>query len=331
MIWRGLREEDLAACLSVDPARIGAETVGYNRAINAWRDLMRSTSFHSAVIEADPPVAGHRIVAFGASVFVSRVFADEKISNPSPGLNACIIASIAAGQAVVLNKAELRSANTEGGLDLVVLYGNWRKDMISEQVSEAQMLLTSSFLQLHRGFRLNRLIFESMDEGERKSYIEASGAWQTISDFSEFYSEHPNTHWNRGRSLGLTTRNEAFRSPGNITALLFQYNEPVLRLQEADQQLLNAALTGLTDEELALNLAIRLPTVKKRWRALFERASTHADLFHDMCDGLEGSGRGRQKRQFILTYVRDHPEELRPFESKDRSRERILIREQSRI
>jgi hypothetical protein len=317
MIWRGLREEDLAACLSVDPARIGAETVGYNRAIDAWRDLIRSPSFHSAVIEADPPIAGHSIVAFGASVFVSRAFADEEISNPTPGLNARIITSIASVRPAVLNKAELRSANTEGGLDLVVLCPKWRKGILSaKQVSEVQMLLASSFLQHHLGFRLNRLITEIMDEEERVSYAEASGAWRTISDFSEFYSQNPNTHWERGRSLSITTTDDAFRVPGHICALLFQYREPVLRLQEADQQLLSAALTGLTDDELARCLGIRLPAVKKRWRSLFDRASAHEDLFHDMDDGLEGSGRGRQKRQFILTYVREHPEELQPFDHK---------------
>jgi hypothetical protein len=96
----------------------------------------------------------------------------------------------------------------------------------------------------------------------------------------------------------------------------------VLGLQDADQQLLTTALTGLTDEELARSLKLPLPAVKKRWRSLFERASAHPSLFPDMCDGLEDGGRGRQKRQFVLAYVREHPEELRPFQSTDRQRER---------
>lgn len=325
MFWRGLREEDLTACLSVDPARIGEELVGYGRAVDAWRCLTRSCSFHSAQVETGPPMAGHRIAGFGASVFVSRDFADEEISNPRPGLNARIIASldsrrasVDSGQPAVLNKTQLRSANAEGGLDLVVLCGSWRKNILSAaQISEVQMLLTSSFLQEHRGFRLNRLIFETMDEAETEFYVEATGVWQIVSDFSEFYSQHPDTLWNKGRSLAVVTRNDAFRAPGNVTTILFHYNEPVLGLREVDQRLLSAALTGLTDEELACSLGIRLPAVKKLWRSLFERASTHADLFPQMSDGLGEPGRGRQKRQFILAYVREHPEELRPFEHKN--------------
>ena len=100
----------------MDPARLGLETVGYGRAVDAWRTLMRSCSFNAAAIEADPPIAGHRIVAFGASVFVSRAFTEQEISNPRRGLNARIIDSIDVGQPVVLSEDELRSANTEGGL-----------------------------------------------------------------------------------------------------------------------------------------------------------------------------------------------------------------------
>jgi hypothetical protein len=82
--------EDLADCLSLNPRRLGEESVGHCWAMEGWRDLVRSCSFHSTVIEADPRIAGHRIVAFGASVFVSRAFADEEIADPrkeSAGIN----------------------------------------------------------------------------------------------------------------------------------------------------------------------------------------------------------------------------------------------------
>lgn len=323
MLWRAICDHDLVTCLDIDRAHIGAELVGEIGAIAAWKILIRSCSFQSAVIETDPPIAGHRTVSFGASVFVSRAFADEEVANPRPGLNARIIASIDCGQSVVLNQSQLRSANTKGGLDLVVLYGNWRRDILSANlVSEAQTLLALSFLHLHQGFRLNRILVESKDQQEI-NYTAAAGLWHIVSDFRQFHAEHPATHWNRDRVLASVTVENAFRVPGSIVAMLFQYREPVLALQEADQQLVRAALTGATDDELARNLQISLSSVKKRWRSLFERASTHAELFPNMCDGLEDAGRGRQKRQFILTYAREHPEELRPFESTGRQQPRL--------
>jgi DNA-binding CsgD family transcriptional regulator len=326
MIWRGVREDDLTACLGVAPARIGTELVGYDRAVEAWKIMMRSRSFQSAVIEADSPIAGHRIVAFGAAVFVSRAFADEELSNPRPGLNARIIASIDSGQSsidsgqtVVLNHTQLRSANTEGGLDLVVLYGTWRKNILGVgQISEAQTLLALAFQHLYQGFRFNRLITESTDEVETK-YAEQPG-WRMVSDYREFYVGRPDINWNRHNTLAIVEAEDANRVPGTIYLLLFQYREPVLRLRQAEQDLLSAALTGLTDEELASRLHVRLSTVKKLWRSLFERASARPNLFPRMRDGLDGPVRGRQKRQFILNYVRDHPEELRPFEYESKPR-----------
>jgi hypothetical protein len=314
MIWREPRDDELISCLGVDSARMGAEIVGHDRAKAAWKQLAASRSFHSALVETGMPIGGHRIVAFGASVFVSRLFADEEVVNPRPGLNARIIGSIVSGHPVVLNQAELRAANTEGGLDLVVLCGHWRKGILgAKEISEVQMLLASAFLDAHRGFRFNRLLTENLDEVERRSYAEASGTWRIISDFRDFHLKYPGTPWSRDRSLAVITAEEAFKVPGHITQMLFQYHEPVLRLQDANQQLLTSALTGLTDEELARSLKLPLSAIKKRWRSLFEKASAHPSLFPDMCDGLGDAGRGRQKRQFILTYVREHPEELRPF------------------
>ena len=57
------------------------------------------------------------------------------------------------------------------------------------------MLLAAGFLQEHRGFRLHRLISEVMNEEERVTYAEASGAWRIISEFSEFYAAHTRKHF----------------------------------------------------------------------------------------------------------------------------------------
>jgi len=314
MIWRRAGAEDLTDCLSVSPAHAGAELVGNDRTIEVWRALSRSLSFRSALVEADPPIAGHRTIAFGASVFVSRAIAEEEIANPRPGLNARIIAGVASGQSAVLNRKQLRSANAEGGLDLVILQPQWRTGILNaEQILNVQTQLALAFLDLHAGFRLNRVITETVNEEERRSYLDAQGIWRVVSDFKEFYSRRPDTSWNRDRALAVCTREEAFRIPGGAAAMVFHYREPVLELREADQELLSAALAGSTDGELARGLDVGLPTVKKRWRSLFERASAWPDLFPGMGDGPGDSGRGRQKRQVVLAYVRDHPEELRPF------------------
>jgi hypothetical protein len=81
MFRRAFREEDLSACLAISPRHGGAELGGKDLALNAWGTLIRC-SFRAAVVEANPPIVGNRIVGFGSSVFVTRAFADQECSNP---------------------------------------------------------------------------------------------------------------------------------------------------------------------------------------------------------------------------------------------------------
>jgi len=102
--------------------------------------------------------------------------------------------------------------------------------------------------------------------------------------------------------------------PGTVPFLLFQYREPILRLPDGEQQLIIAALRGLTDEQLATQLNMKLPAVKKRWASLFYRlADALPDLFPEIVNGFDRQTRGPQKRHRVLAYFRNHPEELRPI------------------
>jgi hypothetical protein len=84
---------------------------------------------------------------------------------------------------------------------------------------------------------------------------------------------------------------------------------------DADQELLLAALEGLTDEELCAKLSLSLTAIKKRWISIFERTiHTHPDLFPAVDRQNNGQKRSRQKRHHVLAYMRAHPEELRPIE-----------------
>lgn len=200
----------------------------------------------------------------------------------------------------MLNEAELRAGNTEGSLDLVVMCPQWRETILrGDQVFEVVKLMGSAFVRGHAGFRLNRLITENLDAVERERFVQASGIREFRSDFQEFHAKHPDTQWPRGRSLAVVTREEALRAPGNLVWMLFQFGEPVLGFQPSEQQLLNVAWTGLTDEELAHKLGIGQPAVKKRWRSIFARVSARPELFPR---GGTGSMTGAVDDRSAITY-----------------------------
>lgn len=298
--WREIRAEDLSAALDLLPANVGGDDVGRGSALHVWDQLLRHPAFRGIVIERDPSMAGQRIVAAGAGVFVRPDFMTAEIANPRPGLNARIIASVARGRPVLLSLPEIARGNAGAGLDVVNLIGSWLQTGLSaEELAMINGLLAASFLEAHRGYRLHRIIRELPCEAELDVVRPL---------FRVIHMAVASRRW-----IALLTKDEAFRSPHSMACLMFQYREPELRLSQAHQQLLLAALKMQTDDELANALGLTLPAVKQRWRSVFERIE---QVKPELVVGLAAdkrAGRGRQKRHHVLSYLQVHPEELRPY------------------
>jgi DNA-binding CsgD family transcriptional regulator len=301
MHWRRVRETELPACLRMQPLQVGDEIVGAACALQIWKSLIRRRAFSSCVVESSGPHGRSQIIGFGSSVFVSEAFLSKELAERRPGVNSRLMASIAAGLPVVLEDGDLCPGVAEDGVDMVVLGANWLTENISpEEVRGVQTLLPSAFVEWFTGYRLNRVLCETASEAERE-FNESSGVWRTL----QRYPNH--------RALMLLSREGAFSVSGSLAATLFAYQPPTLGLKDLDKELLAAALRGGTDREIEDRLHISQSSVKKRWRSVFDRVvETRPDLLPE--NGSGGTSRGPQKRHRILTFVRTHPSELRPFD-----------------
>jgi hypothetical protein len=263
--------------------------------------------FASAAVESSPAIKGHRLFAYGASVMVSQAFADAEIENPQPELNSRIIASIYAGRSVLATRTQVAESNAGEGVDVVVLNGTWRYDTLQlEELQDVHTLFAKSFIERHSGFRIRRILQETVSEPESE-FLLGSGVWMMFAEYAEL-----------GRALHLMTRESATTIPASAGNILFSYKEPLLRLRESGQQLLLAAFSGPTDAELALQLGVTLSAVKARWRSVI--AGVEASMPELVRDADDREGRGMQKRHRVLAYVRSHPEDLRPFDWKKKDR-----------
>jgi hypothetical protein len=110
------------------------------------------------------------------------------------------------------------------------------------------------------------------------------------------------------------TRETSLPQIGNRASLFFANRRPRIFFRPGEQRLLLAGLRGLTDEQLADELTISLSAVKKTWQAIYRRASwiLPGALSDDKSSGVGDSKRGKEKKQWLLSYLRDHREELRP-------------------
>ena len=301
MYWRPITQADLVKCLEIQPACLGDQIVNRSTALRVWRELLDSPAFKANVIETELPIAGHRIVACGMGVFVSRAFADKEITNPQPGLNSRIIAAVAAGEPVVLSRTQIAAGNAGDGLDFVNMYGTWRESILNAmQLAEAQALLGTSFVEHFSGYRFNRVLKEAIGASQI-ALAHATGTYRLIAEFKESNS-----------ALAVVTRESVITAPYSVAARMYRYQAPVLHLRPAEQELLAAALVGKTDAELSAELGLSIEAIKKRWMSIFDRVDEFKSEI--LSPGEEDTdGRGPQKRHRVVAYVRTHPEELRPF------------------
>ncbi|HEY1902783.1 MAG TPA: hypothetical protein VGG56_10150 [Terracidiphilus sp.] len=303
--WRPAIWSDIGEGLSIQPNKWGDALVGAERAIKCWKQMVRSPFFASALLSADPAIRGHRLIGFGCSIPVLKAFVDAEIANPRPDINSRAIAGIDAGRPVLATWNEVARANARDGVDILILFGSWHDEILSPaERYDVQTILASSFTEWHRGYRIKRIIFETADEPAR-DFAERSVVYRTVAAFPEC-----------GRVLHLMTSESVKAAPASLGNILFGYREPLLGLRYSDQELLQAALSGTTDLEIAADLGVTFAAVKARWRSTFAR---FAEVMPDgMADEGNCKGRGVQKRHRVLAYVRNHPEELRPFDWKEK-------------
>ena len=301
--WRPAAWKDVESGLSIPRANRGDAVVAGEAALQGWKSLFQDPFFASAVLESNPLSGGHRVVGFGASVLVSAKFAEAEVANPRPHLTSRIVASVCSGESVLATRSEIARANANGGVNVVILTGNWRDEILNAADRQTvKTLLALSFAEWHMGYRIQRIFQETTNELTRE-FLQHSVVYKAIAEFPEL-----------GLSTYLITSESVREVSASLGNVLFDYREPMLRLRDSDQQMLLAALRGATDCEISDALGIGISAVKARWRSTFTRiGSVMPTLIDDLQDR---DGRGLQKRHGVLSYIRTHPEELRPYDWK---------------
>lgn len=298
--WREALDADLEPCLRLQPHSWGHEIVGKALALAIWKELLRRRSLIAGVVEKAGQETGRPVLGFGSSVFVTPEFIEAETRNPSPGINSRIIASVSAGQSVILDRQRVARGNGEAGLDVVFLSSPWWTTSNAVEFSEMMMASVCSCIEAHAGYRLRSAMVELSGQQVRALGSGLAG-FVLVKEFCEV-----------DRAL-LTMRKESAAGMATDAAnLLFHYLEPRLDFHDPEQMLLIAALQGATDQELSNELGVNVSTVKKRWRSIFIKVDDLMPELFTQVTALDGT-RGPQRRHLVLSYVREHPEELRPF------------------
>ena len=313
--WRPMRPKDVRKCADIiaeHPVNGARYRDDIGKLYPVWLSLLGREAFRAVVIESVDAAQRAALIGVGVSAFVSDDFLVQLKTPPYRWVGRELVRRIAGGDDPLLSDQQMRHANANGGLNLVTWEGALNKEFVDRP--EAHTAVLSAFVEQHRGFLLKEMIAHGMSAELLEATLRSGGS---LLDSNGRYTNTPD------RTIGEIfasphivgiTRELARSRVGFWVASLFIHEAPQFNFRPSEQRLLMTALRGGTDEELSDELGISLSAVKKTWGLIYERAAAHLPGFSSNHDGSSNgaSERGKEKKQRLLKYLRDHPEELRP-------------------
>lgn len=311
--YRPMRSKDVRECVDI-VARHAVVGPRYGDAIRdlqgVWLGLVGREALRAVVFE-DSQHSGTETVGVGVSAFVSDDFLRSLKKPPFFWAGPELTRRTVRGDSPLLSDRKVREANANGGLNLITWEGVFRAEFLNV---ETLTTLFSAFVEQHRGFFLKEVTGQGgMTPGLLDAVLRSGGLLvDEDGEYVESIDRSLDEIFKVPHLFGLT-RELALCRAGTWIGSLFVYQAPQCRFRPSEQRLLLAALRGGTDQELADDLGISLSAVKKTWLSIYNRVSNHLpSLFPNRIAVQEDGERGREKKQHLIAYLRDHPEELRP-------------------
>ncbi len=316
LIARGGVEEDLAACYLLHRS-LGLPYTEASWCVlpYMWHLMLSKGAMKLFLVEDRTRPLGSRIVSFNAIVFVTDEFCSEAQSTLPPYLCVELAKRYVSHQLPVLHREQVAWANAAEGLNVVMCFEGWGHDALSaEQLLAVREKQSEAFHLTLRGYRIKEFLADPV-EWDMSQWMLDAGA-RLRCDYSNWLRKNGAVKPSpRPRLVGLT-REEALAHPGSNIAGFFIYTPPRFHFNRSQRMLLQHALTGETSETLATSLSVSPWTVKKRWRAIYDRVTDIDRQLLPLSNayGTQASSRGAERRRYLLNYLRQHLEELRPYE-----------------
>lgn len=274
-----------------------------------WGQWLRDGVMTAHVIEHHRQ-ARTEIAGLGAVVFVRERFIEEFRRQRRPYLRQELVRRALAGESVVLTPEDMRNAHRGEGLTLLFL-----SDPLGHRwLTDEQCLLVdakwSEALYELRGCNIKAIWHEAY--GAKTLRLTLGCGLLQRDDWADYWATRGTTPPadERPYLLGLT-KEEALANPGTHASFLFLHVSAQFDFTARQQELLQQALRGATDDELAGELKVSASAVKKRWISVYQRVSDAMPGWLESA-AANNDARGAEKRRYLLNYLRQHPEELHP-------------------
>jgi hypothetical protein len=250
------------------------------------------------------------------SGFIGAATASQYLADPVPHLELTLLERWRTGQRAssFLDYHGIARGNARGGVTLVPLFWLQRPDdMSSTEARELLELGQQSFLRAYRGYRLERILKEAAAAragaflaGGFKEHRRLQAGTPLSFPGMKLASEHV--------VLCVTRTDMEPALPGSAVGSLFRHHPPRCTFTRAELQVLQRAEEDMTDAEIAADLGATSNAITLRWRSIYGRVAERAPTALRLDSKRPAPAvRGTEKRRRVIAFVRQHPEELRPY------------------
>jgi transcriptional regulator with XRE-family HTH domain len=308
LVQRQTQLADLPECAELIGEGFPIENQSFKKdLIGMWADLIKTGRANSAVIE-DRSANPFHIVGFGIAICITDVFIDELITNQVPYLAVPLVDLWKNHTLPVLSLAEVRKENRKEGLNILGLHTVWGLPGMSDEACSPirDKMLSTLFANL-RGYNMKRFIKETYGEEERSRHL-IFGFRELNSYATVFPTTMGFSSSNHHPYLIGMSREEAMKPEmeGRLIRELFRHTQPVCLFTPKDQELLQLALTGMSEAHIAAVLNCAKEEIKARWESIYQH------IPELQAEVLFSGHNYRQKSAALVAWLKNHPEELRP-------------------
>jgi DNA-binding CsgD family transcriptional regulator len=255
---------------------------------------------HGAVILH---LATGRLMGFGLSGFVRGADVNEQVQ-AGQSLVAHHLYAESQSERVYLDSVNRGQAQRNDDLHLVVVtYQQETVDVQDPLAVEMAHAGHTAFRLMHEGYALQAV----WQEGSP-----SDAAWMCAGGFLVKHQEAGTPA--QPRWLFGTLREDVPTPwPNHTLSYVLHRRERRLGLSPAQCRVAELALWNLDDDEVAHQLAISPATVRRHWRAIFDRLDANEAFMIEAVRSATVEGRrGPERRRKVLNYLQSHLQEVRP-------------------
>ncbi len=309
-------QSDLDQCLLMVTDRFLYDTEHLAALRRMWSNIIASQSGLLHVI-ADASDPSH-VVHFGAMVFVTDESADHYHRCVSPKIAYNLLEEWVAGRHPFLSRDEIAKANASTGLNLVVTHHGHQEPIDDESLERLRFASNEHAVRDFRGWNLRSYTNEAFTinpERDGKEMGQALGF--RVGNYTDKQLREAGIPVDKRPYVWMATRQDVAAGPvGLALGMLFRsFSHPRFCFVATEQEALKLALDGHTDVVIARFMNASLTTTKKRFRTIYEKVRVASAGWEEplLSEPLTDGARGVEARRHLLSYLRGHPEELRPY------------------